>query len=362
MLTDSKEGNGCVRRARIRVWGRPGIVCSCALVALAVACSPSSRDHEPTGTLGSPILGGSVASAYPEAALVDLYAKGQLIAACSGAVISPLVVLTAGHCVTGEPGAIPDGWVVTAPYAGKQPVKVAGSAVYDWAGGTSTIVPTQHDLGVLFLDSEIMLQSYPTLSQTELTDGTQVVNLGRINNGTLSTTDLYASPPVAVSDGSEVMPPFPYDYSAMDVIESGDSGGPDEVVGMTPHLIVAVNSGEGGGSEVLARTDPIYAWIEMEIQTHVTPPVIDAGADAQGDASTVSDADSQQPDTSFPMNGPPPGVVAFPNTSKGCAVGRAGRSAGGPPRADVGWAALLGLAWWRRRRSRTRPDARARRS
>ena len=329
--------------------GGGGIGWVCVLVAAVGACLPSSRDAgEHAGTQASAILGGTVASDYPEAALVDLYAKGQLIAACSGAIVSPLVVLTAGHCVTGEPAALPDAWVVTAPYAGKQPVKVSGSAVYDWAGGTSTIVPTQHDVGVLFLDSPITLASYPTLAQTEATDGTQVVNLGRIDNGTLSSTDLYASPPVAVSDGSEVSPAFPYDYSATDVIESGDSGGPDEVTGMTPHLIVAVNSGEGGGSEVLARTDPVYAWIQMEIQTHVTAPVVDAG-DPPADASPSPEAGPPVPDASFPMNGPPPDMVAFPNTSKGCAMA----PAPGRATADLGWLmGLLGVVVLRRRRSR----------
>jgi hypothetical protein len=333
----------------MRAWGHRGIGFA-SLVAFLGACSPSSRDaHEPTGTAGAAILGGSVASDYPEAALVDLYAKGLLIAACSGAVVAPLVVLTAGHCVTGEPGAVPDAWVVTAPYAGKVPTRVFGSAVYDWAGGTSTIVPNQHDIGLLFLETPIMMASYPTLANMEQTDGTMVVNLGRINNGTLSNTDLYASPPVAVSDGSEVTPAFPFDYSAMDVIESGDSGGPDEVAGMTPHLIVAVNSGEGGGSEVLARTDPVATWIAMELQTHVTPPVIDAG-DPPADASAMPEAAAPPvPDASFPMNGPPPDMVSFPNTSKGCAAG--GHAGPADAGALVAWAiGLFGSAFARRKR------------
>ena len=38
------------------------------------------------------------ATAYPEAALVDVLRDGQLGAYCSGALIAPSVVLTAGHC------------------------------------------------------------------------------------------------------------------------------------------------------------------------------------------------------------------------------------------------------------------------
>jgi MYXO-CTERM domain-containing protein len=316
-----------------------------ALLFALGGCSPAPR--ESTGTEGEAILGGSVASAYPEGALVDLYAKGQLIAACSGALIAPLVVLTAGHCVTGEPAAVPDGWKVTAPYApSKQAVKVSSSAVYDWMGGSSTIVPTQHDIGLLFLAAPIMLSSYPAIAQTELPDGTQVVNIGRINNGALSMTDLYVSPEVAVSDGSEASPPFPYDYSAMDVIESGDSGGPDEVVGMTAHLIVAVNSGEGGGNEVLARTDPVTSWIQTELQMHLTAPAIDAGIDAPVDAAPGPEAGASPPDATIDTDGALP-TIAFPRTGDGCSVGGRGRGL-----APLGWLGLVGLALLQRRRRR----------
>jgi hypothetical protein len=89
----------------------------------------------------------------------------------------------------------------------------------------------------------------------------------------------------------------------------------------------------------------------MEIQTHLTAPVVDAGPDAETDASAPPDAAPSDPDASFPMNGPPPGIVAFPNTSKGCAVaGAAGRA--GLPTSKLACLGLLGALLLRRRRTR----------
>jgi hypothetical protein len=76
----------------------------------------------------------------------------------------------------------------------------------------------------------------------------------------------------AVYDGAQ--DGFPYSYGAEEIIQSGDSGGPVEVPGASPHAIVAVNSGAGGGSEVLARVDLVFGWIKTTVEqagSDVTP-------------------------------------------------------------------------------------------
>lgn len=74
-----------------------------ALFGCATATGDFDRENdegysEPTS---APIIGGTTASAYPEAVLLDMYKAGASYPSmiCSASVIAPRVVLTAGHCV-----------------------------------------------------------------------------------------------------------------------------------------------------------------------------------------------------------------------------------------------------------------------
>src|SRR5580700_3723687 len=80
------------------------IALSCTLAACSAARNHQSNEDQPGGS-GSDIVGGTPATSYPEAVLVDLSQGGQVTAACSGSLIAPQVVMTAGHCVVTF-----DGW------------------------------------------------------------------------------------------------------------------------------------------------------------------------------------------------------------------------------------------------------------
>jgi trypsin len=264
------------------------------LVALAAAsgCSAAPTTREATGSASSSIVGGTPATTYQEAALVDMFQNGQLFAACSGSVIAPQVVLTAGHCVDQVTS-----WKVTAPYANGQTSTAEQGALFDYKDNADdTVNPNLHDIGLVFLDTPITLSAYPELAQSELASGAQIVNIGRIQNGQLSNADLFVGSPVTANDATSSG--FPFDYIATDIIEAGDSGGPDEVPSSPTHLIVSVNSGGGSGTEVLARVDLLYGFIQQQITAHGgggfpaavldggTPAVEGGGPDNQVDSGS----------------------------------------------------------------------------
>ncbi len=237
---------------------------SAMLVLGLGACAPADPsapegDDTTASQRGDAIKGGTPATSYPEAVLVDMYKGGQLTAACSGSLVAPKVVLTAGHCVNGL-----DGWKVRAPFANGQTATASGGAVYDWTTTAETVDPSMHDIGLVFLATPITLAQYPVLAAQHVTFGSKVQDIGRIQSGVLSTTKLFIGAQVAVSDGAGVG--YPFSYSSSDIIESGDSGGPVVVPGT--HQIVAVNSGAGGNLQVLARVDLLSSWIAQQIAAH----------------------------------------------------------------------------------------------
>lgn len=230
---------------------RPGMF---ALAALFVGCAATSDptdeeelDELEAGGQEAPIVGGSKATAYPEAALVDMNGS-----ACSGALIAPKVVLTAGHCIGGS------SYTVTLPFANGQ--KASGSGmVYDYNNSSQYVDPNTHDVGLIVLNKALSIAKFPLIANTKIPDGTKTQNIGRINNGSFSNTALFISQPISVKDAKNSG--FPFDYIASEVIQSGDSGGP--VVVANTHNIVAVNSGAGGGTQVLARVDLVQSWIKQ---------------------------------------------------------------------------------------------------
>jgi hypothetical protein len=232
------------------------------LLLSLTACGdiPAAPDDGAT-TEASGIVGGSSTDDYPAAVLVDMELGGEVVAGCTGTLIAPRVVLTAGHCVHGF-----DAWQVTAP-ALLAHRRSARAAVYDWDVDGEHIAGDRHDVGLIFLRKPVMLASYPPLADGPLESEQRVRNIGRVRDGEV-TERLFVSAPLAVELGASVGHPFA--YVAEPRIERGDSGGPAIVADDARHTVAAVNSGVGE-VEVLARVDLLRDWISGQATAHTDP-------------------------------------------------------------------------------------------
>jgi hypothetical protein len=284
----------------------------CAMIA-AYGCAAETADDdavdaERVAVDVAPIVGGVKTTAYPAAALLNMRAATGASYACTATVIAPRVVLTAGHCVDGMVA-----WEVIANGSLRTSTK---GETYDWhENGATTVNPLHHDLGLVYLTDPIVLPSYPTLATQVAAVGAAAIDVGRIRNAAV-TNEIYSAP-ITLRSGLTVG--FPFDYAAAGVIEHGDSGGP-VFLGATQTL-VAVNSGLGGNTEVLARVDLLADWLRGRIAAQAAappPPPKDAGApkpDAEPpkdagapkpDAEPPKDAGAPKPDAGAPAPPPPP--------------------------------------------------------
>jgi hypothetical protein len=228
---------------------------------LLTACAGDLNEQEdeaaPAAVVEA-IIGGQPASpTYPEAALLMMKTTTGSGYGCSATVIAPKVVLTAGHCVDGFVS-----WTIT---NGATTKTSTSAETYDWAeNGATSVDPTHHDIGLIYLSEPIALASYPVLAQTKQANGTAALSVGRVLDGTV-TNSLYDAP-ITLTDATSIG--YPYDYSSGVVIQHGDSGGPVFVQGT--HNLVAVNSGAGTSTQVTARVDVLYTWIQSKIAAHST--------------------------------------------------------------------------------------------
>jgi hypothetical protein len=71
------------------------ILAASAIVLALTACSEHQGEDVASRSAG--IVLGTPATDHPEAVVIDLYLGGVLQAYCSGSVLAPYVVLTAGH-------------------------------------------------------------------------------------------------------------------------------------------------------------------------------------------------------------------------------------------------------------------------
>ena len=251
------------------------VILLCGGAAACSATPPAGDGEETARTSARAIVGGVPAPGFPEAVRIDsnkTNEPGDFI--CSGSLIAPRVVLTAGHCVLDN-----QNWKVTAPYAGGQTAAGTDGALFDYVQDNGMIDPSRHDVGLVFLDSPISLSAYPEIAAQPLPDGESVVGIGRMVDTVDAPPDMYVSEPSTVFDGADLASfPVPFDYAAVPYLsEPGDSGGMVvPAFASDPHLVVGVVSGtswldqkdKSTWTAIIARVDLVHDWIVEQVDLH----------------------------------------------------------------------------------------------
>ncbi|NVB83502.1 MAG: trypsin-like serine protease [Kofleriaceae bacterium] len=310
-----------------------------ALLLAATGCVEQSDGSLALGETDQYIVGGSDVAAgdWPDAVVV-LGNKGS----CSGTLIAPDVVLTAGHCSKIEPTQIIANTIDYA-HAGGVRVNVAKTIAYpNWE--------STYDVSVIVLASPITnvtprnVATSCTFNKFKKETQVHLVGFGATDmQGTAANSHLREAM-AAVTDptcsggngcNSRVAPGGEFVAGGTGNADScfGDSGGPvylDTEMGTV--LVGAVSRGVDnsstpcGGGGIYVRTDKIIDWLESTAERTIAKDDCVGGSTEDGGTGSDSDGNSGE---------------QYAGTDVGCSAG------GG---AGAGTIALLALLALRRRR------------
>lgn len=285
----------------VRLSARMRLAAAALLLCALPAASSASPDREappaPAEVLDANVVGGrqALAGRWDDAA--GVYFEGTSWPSCTGTLVGPTVVLTAGHCIGG----------VSAVRLGVNDYEASGGELIPVT--QEIAYPGDYDVGVLVLASPSVYQPRVIASGCALdeflADGAPVAIVGygaTTSDGTGETTMLMEATSTvtdpdctggrgcieSISPGGEL-------GAGGGGIDScyGDSGGPlyllteekgDFLVGVTSrgYSDASVDCGEGG---IYVRPDAVIDWIEEATGTSVPRATCHARPEVEGSAA-----------------------------------------------------------------------------
>jgi uncharacterized protein (TIGR03382 family) len=280
------------------MWLRIALVSS-LLSSVAVAApddrpraSQTARSSSPEGDV-STIVGGT---AVPEGKWRDVVAVIGRHATCTGTLIAPDIVLTAGHCIEAEPYEVRTDTVDLAKGGDRIGVKWA-RAYPNWEH--------RYDIGILMLDHVARGRwrkiAPACVARRQLIEGAmlQVVGFGLTGahterNTELREVELPVIDPRCTTDAScqPAIAPHGEFMAGGGGVDScfGDSGGPAFITTVEgPALIGVVSRGRAlpgascGDGGVYVRADKVVSWIQRVTGVDLEPIACDGPADDGGD-------------------------------------------------------------------------------
>jgi len=237
---------------------------------LSVGCAPldgaaGAQGVDETEAKVAEIVRGTEARDLPFACTIS---TGGSI--CSGALVAPNVVLTAGHCVD---GAGP--WTVRCPYS-RDTASVRGRLAVFASSYPNRDNPSREtidndrgsDLGLIRLDRALAETRVGLLDASPLRAGRSVAAVGRINNGT-ATHALWRSAAFGLTS-HDTRNGY---WGGVDrtVIEAGDSGGPlldartGHIVGVNSAGVDAQYCRRGVVCDEWAALSPAADWVQRTL-------------------------------------------------------------------------------------------------
>ncbi len=253
----------------------------------------SSNPVTPPPDKPSTVVGGTVA---PEGKWRDVVAVIGADATCTGTLIAPDIVLTAGHCIDIEPYEVRTDTIDYASGGDRIPVKWA-RAYPNWED--------KYDIGVIMLDHVALGRARkiaPACAAREaLVQGAMVHLVGfgltapdADSNTQLREVDVPIMDPTCEDDAScqsAIAPHGEFLAGGLGVDSCfGDSGGPvfmetaegPALLGVVSRGLAIPGSACGGGG-VYVRADKIVSWAQSITGVDLKPAPCEGSADGEGD-------------------------------------------------------------------------------